>query len=239
MNVLTIGNSFSQDATRYLSAAAKAQGINITVVNLCIGGCPLSLHYRNMLSDDKAYSLEFNGVGTGFKMSLSEALLSRDWDYISIQQVSNLSVKYDTFQPYITELAEYIRTCSPKAKLLIHQTWAYEQGSDRLHNSMKFEHRKDMLKCIIDSYSNAAKDVNAYKIIPSGEMFDSLLDNGIKSVHRDTFHASLGLGRYALALLWIRALTGADILQNSFSQFDEEITEQDIKIIKDCVTKII
>lgn len=239
MNILTIGNSFSQDATRYLHDVAKSQGKNVTVVNLCIGGCPLSSHYRNMLSDDKAYSLEFNGANTGFKMSLSEALLSRDWDYISIQQVSHLSVNYETYQPYLDAFADYIKECCPKAKLLVHQTWAYEQGSDRLHVSMKYEHRKAMLNDIVDSYAKAAKAIGAYKIIPSGQMFDMLLDSGIESVHRDTFHASLGLGRYALALLWLRALTGADITQNNFSQFDAEVSEEEIKIAKECVMKII
>lgn len=239
MNVLAIGNSFSQDATRYLNSIAKAQGKNLTIVNLFIGGCSLSTHYRNMLSEDKVYSLEFNGAGTGFKVSLKEALLSRDWDYITLQQVSNLSVKYDTFKPYIDELANYVRKCSPKAKLVMHQTWAYEQGSNRLHREMQYPDRKDMLTDIVDAYSRAAKDIEAVKIIPSGELFDLMLDSGIASVHRDTFHATIGAGRYALSLLWLRALTGADISENSFSQFDAEISDEEIKIIKDCVMKII
>ena len=34
MNILAIGNSFSQDATRYLNAIAKADNVDLTVVNL-------------------------------------------------------------------------------------------------------------------------------------------------------------------------------------------------------------
>ncbi|MBQ7793144.1 MAG: DUF4886 domain-containing protein [Clostridia bacterium] len=77
MNILSIGNSFSQDAQRYLHAIARADGFELNTFNLYIGGCPLSLHYRNMLSEKDAYSLEMNGQSTGFYVSLKEALLSR------------------------------------------------------------------------------------------------------------------------------------------------------------------
>ena len=59
MNILAIGNSFSQDGTRYLHQVAKSAGVNLTVVDLEIGGCPLDKHYRNMKADAKAYAFEF------------------------------------------------------------------------------------------------------------------------------------------------------------------------------------
>lgn len=74
MNVLTIGNSFSQDATRYLNKIAKSDGIDIDVVNLCIGGCPLSRHYSNIQTDEKAYEMEYNGDDIGEKASLKETI---------------------------------------------------------------------------------------------------------------------------------------------------------------------
>ena len=44
MKVLAIGNSFSEDATRYLHDIAKADGVALEVANLYIGGCPLDRH---------------------------------------------------------------------------------------------------------------------------------------------------------------------------------------------------
>ena len=73
MNILTIGNSFSQDAQRYLHQIARADGIDITCFNLYIPGCPLSRHYQNMHSEDREYWLEMNGQSTGFNISLKEA----------------------------------------------------------------------------------------------------------------------------------------------------------------------
>ena len=65
-----------------------------------------------------------------------------------------------------------------------------------------------------------------------------MLENGIKKIHRDTFHASLGLGRYALGLIWYKTLTGNDVLQNPFCDFDEEVSAEQLVIAKKCVQEV-
>ena len=114
INVLSIGNSFSQDAQRYLHRLAKTDGELIRSANLYIGGCPLEKHYLNMLDDDKAYDFEFNGDGTGLKVSIREGLRSNKWDVITLQQASYLSFDYKTYTPYIKVLAKYIRKSKKK-----------------------------------------------------------------------------------------------------------------------------
>ena len=238
MNILSIGNSFSHDAQRYLHDIAKADGENIQSFNLYIGNCSMSSHYRNMLSQDKVYSLEMNGVSTGFKVSLDEALLNRDWDVITLQQVSLQSPNYDTYQPYLDGLVEHIKRFVPKAKIAVHQTWAYEQGSPRLTEKMGYSDYKDMLCDIVKAYQTAADHIGADYLIPSGEVFGAMLESGIEKVHRDTFHAGLGLGRYALGLIWYKTLTGNDVLENTFCNFDEEISAEHIAIAKKCVQEV-
>ena len=235
MEILAIGNSFSQDATRYLHGIARADGEKFNVVNLYIGGCSLERHYRNMLSGERAYAIDFNGYGTGFNVSLGEALLNRQWDVITLQQASHFSFNEDTYHPYASALADYVRKCSPKVKIYLHNTWAYERDSQRLLEIAKYETPKKMLEDIVKAYSSAAKVINADGIIPSGQLFDKLLDNGIAQIHRDTFHASRGAGRYALGLLWYKVLTGKSVLANEFCDFDEPISDGDIKIIKNTV----
>ena len=238
MNILSIGNSFSQDAQRYLHQIAKADGAVINCFNLYIGGCSLSRHYRNMLSEERVYALEMNGYSTGFCVSLKEALLNRDWDVITVQQVSSQSPNYDTYQPYLDGLVEYIRRLVPKAKIAVHQTWAYEQGSKRLNEELKYSDYKYMLCDIVKAYQKAAEHIRADYSIPSGELFGAMLENGIEQVHRDTFHASLGLGRYALGLIWYKTLTGNDVLENAFCDFDEEVSAEQIAIAKKCALEV-
>ena len=238
MNILSIGNSFSQDAQRYLHQIARADGVKLTCVNLYIGGCPLSRHYRNMLSEKSEYCLEVNGSLPGFCVSLKDALLNRDWDVITIQQVSHNSLSYDTYQPYLDTLIAYVRQLAPKAKIAVHQTWAYEQDSKRLNEELGYSDYKQMLSDVTNAYQTAAQRIGADYLIPAGELFDAMLESGIEKIHRDTFHASLGLGRYALGLIWYRILTGNDVTNNTFADFDEEVSLEQIAIAKKCVMEV-
>ena len=234
MNILSIGNSFSQDAQRYLHQIAKADGYNLNAFNLYIGGCSLSTHYRNMISKQKEYTLEMNGESTGFNVSLEEALLNRDWDIITLQQASFKSPYYETYQPYLNKMVEHIQCCVPKAKLAIHQTWAYEAGSKLLCNDLGYNIPDDMFNDIKSSYDCAAKDIGAELIIPSGELLHRVSKEGLK-IHRDTFHVTFGLGRYALGLLWYHTLTGKEISENTFNDFDETILGHEIDVVKKCI----
>ena len=238
MDILSIGNSFSCDAQRYLHSIAKADGVELNTFNLFIGGCSLSRHYRNMLSKERAYTLEMNGESTDFCVSMEEALLNRDWDVITIQQVSNEAPFYETYQPYLSSITDYVRKLVPKAKIVVHQTWAYEQNSYRLNTELSYSDHKDMFNDIEKAYKKAADEIGADFIIPSGELFQKLLANGIEKVHRDTFHADLGIGRYALGLLWYAMLTGNDFNANTFCSLDENAIKAHIEIAKKCVAEI-
>ena len=238
MNILAIGNSFSQDATRYLNQVAASDGVYIRAVNLYIGGCPLVRHYNNLLHDARAYSLEYNGETTGFYVSIRQALRARDWDVITLQQVSHKSPRYETYQPYLDVLAAECRSAKPNAKLFIHQTWAYEDGSKRLCEEMGYKTSADMFSDIKQAYDYAAEAITADGIIPDGRTMQNIIESGLVA-HRDTFHANLGYGRYALALTWYGMLTGADVRQNTFSSLDESADEKTLATVRDCAFRAI
>lgn len=235
MKILCIGNSFSEDASSYLSRVAENQGIEMHAENLFIGGCPLERHYSNMMSGEKAYELEINGENTHIKVSLNESLEKEKWDIITIQQASHFSAFYSTYQPYATELVSFIRSKQPEAKVYMHQTWAYEDNSQRLADN-GFASRKEMFAEIKKSYCLAAEKCAVDGLIPSGQVFENMAAKGLRC-HRDTFHASLGAGRYALALTWIKTLTGADINGNSFTDTAEPVSADEMKKIKEAVNE--
>ena len=238
MKILSIGNSFSQDAQRYLHRLAGHNGENWKTVNLYIGGCSLRRHYLNMLDDNAAYAFEFNGEPTGIKVSIRQALASDNWDYITLQQASSLSGDYDTYTPYIEALAEYIRKYCPHSKIMIHQTWAYEEGSEKLKGLSVFSSADEMLAAVCDAYAKAAQAIGADGIIPCGQTMMQAVKMGIEKVHRDTFHASLGAGRYLLALCWYRTLTGKDIADSTFADFDVPVTDREREIVIRAVNSV-
>jgi len=239
MKILSIGNSFSQDAQRYLHRLALKEGVQLKTVNLYIGGCPLRTHYLNILDDNAAYDFQFNGESTGLKVSIRQALASDNWDCITLQQASHESAKFDTYVPYIEEVADYVRMYCPKAKILIHQTWAYETGSVKLQNQERFATDAEMFAAVEECYSKAAKLIEADGIIPAGRAMLTAAKTGIDQIHRDTYHASLGAGRYLLGLTWFKYLTGRDISENTFDGFDVPVTEEERKVVIAAVNKIL
>ena len=235
MNVLAISNSFGDDANAYLHQIARAGGEVINVATLYIGGCTLDRHYRNLLGNKEAYELHFNGHNTGFMVSIEEALLSREWDVVTIQQGSRKSYLADEYEPYATALADCIRECAPKAKLLVHQTWAYKEGSDLMLTVTPYATFDAMFADIEKAYEICADSVDADGMIPGGKLMQQLLHNGIPCIHRDNLHVTKGLGRYALGLLWYRMLTGASVADNTFCDFDAPVTAEEMALAKKLV----
>lgn len=225
IQVLSIGNSFSQDAHRYLHDLARHEGMAIETVNLFIGGCSLERHYQNMITGSREYTLEINGHrADGFFCSIDEALFARQWDVITLQQVSGLSIQKDSYDPYLKALAAHVRNRCPNAKLLLHQTWAYESGSDRIRNC-GFNTYSEMFSCVKICYEEAAQQICADGIIPCGEAFHIAIEAGISNLHRDTFHASYGVGRFLLALVWYMYLTGNNASKTDYYPFDEPVAQ--------------
>lgn len=237
MRVVSIGNSFSQDAQRYISQIAKNYGERLDVINLYIGGCSLNTHYNNLVEDNNAYELQFNGVNTDVKVSIKQALESMP-DVITLQQASKDSVNYKTYKPYLTELYNYAKKVCPNAKIMLHETWAYQDGSEKLA-TLNYTSFDDMFKDVKKAYKKAQKDFEFDGVLPSGSVMQTAIKLGLEHSHNDGLHASLGAGRYMLGLTWFKVLTGIDITNDKFNNFDEPVTKQERKIIIKAVNKIV
>ena len=231
INVLSIGNSFSQDAQAYLHWVARAEKESIFCVNLCIGGCSLERHFRNIMGEKREYEIQVCGKSSGFYTSVKEALLSRSWDVITIQQASHFSMNFSTYVPYLEEIATFVRKYAPCAKLYLHETWAYESGTERIRK-FGFETMGEMSKQVFEAYRKACERISADGMIPAGHAMLALAEAGGALVHRDTFHASLGAGRYLLACVWYEILTGKPVTNVDFSDLDTEISGETLARVR-------
>ena len=230
MKVLSIGNSFSQDAHRYIKDLANEKEIDLNVYNLYIGGCSLERHYENFINDKKEYIFEPNGKGFDrFKngelevVTLKTALEKDCYDVVTIQQVSHFSFDYPSYFPYVNHLIDFIKKYQPTAKIYLHVTWPYEDGCERL-GKIGYKSASAMFRDIEACNYKVFNDIKVDGIIPSGKAIFKGIENGFK-MHRDTLHISLGLGRFMAALVWIKALTKTTITSVDFNAFDEEITQ--------------
>lgn len=69
MKILSIGNSFSQDAHKWLREIASNHGMELETANLYIGGCSLQTHWENLVNDNAHYELEWNGGAAERRLS--------------------------------------------------------------------------------------------------------------------------------------------------------------------------
>lgn len=234
--ILVIGNSFGTDATRYIYGISRAGGKELRVVNLYIGGCSLYRHYRNMLSEEAAYSYELNGHSTGLFVSLKKALLMDEWDFVVMQQCSPQSGEYEKYQPYLSELAAYVRRLCPPAKLVLQMTWTFSHECKRFKLT-PFDTPEQMFPAIEDAYARAAEAIDAHFVIPSGRAMRKLYGEIGDETYRDGFHCHMGHSRYMLACMWFMAFTGKSVQGNGFCDFDTEISEEMIERVQRIATE--
>ena len=229
MKVLCIGNSFSQDATRYLHQIAEAAGENIEVYNLYIGGCSLERHWNNIENSLAEYLLEVNGKSTEEYVSSEMMLRRENWDIVTLQQVSQCSVDYDTYQPYIEKIDAFVRKQAPGAKRFLHQTWAYAKDSPRLTEELKYHTQEEMYQDLYAAYEKAYWTIQADGMIPSGKVFREIQRKTQIDMYRDGFHASFGIGRYVLGLTWYGYLAGVSVKDIPSVSLDEPAENEDLQ----------
>lgn len=242
MNILAIGNSFSQDSCRYLYNIAESAGTPLTVVNLCIGGCSLAMHAENAQKHLEAYDYELNGGSAIKRVTIEEVLRERHWDAVTIQQASHFSGQAETYEPYGTELIECIKKYAPGAKIYFHMTWAYEVDSNHSCFAWYNSSQQEMYARIQDATEGFAKS-HGIDIIPTGKVIQALRSrpefdykNGGISLCRDGFHLSMTYGRFAAAATWYQRLAG-DISLSSFLPEDTDCTL--IRIIEQTVADVV
>ena len=172
VQLLTIGNSFSRNATRFLNDLVVDGGHKLIHRPIIVGGASLQLHaekFQKHENDprDKA-GLYTNG------RSLKQELQAESWDFVTVQQASIKSHDLATYQPYAGELAAYVRKHAPHAKLLVHQTWAYRSDDPRFAvkepKPGEPQTQAAMHEGLTSAYRTIAKELGA-TVIPVGAAF--------------------------------------------------------------------
>ena len=231
VNILALGNSFSQDCMSHVYGILKSLGVeDIQLGNLVIGGCSLETHCNNLRGDLPAYDYESNDKGVweyAKDYKVSDALALKKWDFIFTQQYSGHSGMAETYAPLDEVLAYFKNNAKGNPKYGWQMTWAYAQDSQH----PAFVDYGNSQQQMYESIVNAVQKVILPKgltVIPSG----TAVENGRvafgESLTRDTFHLSLDLGRYIAGLCVVKALVGLDIDNVTFAP--ESVTDEQRKM---------
>src|SRR5262245_44223058 len=105
LRVLVLGNSFSQNSTKYLAQIAQSAGREIALTKAETGGCPLGKHW-NALAADLAERGSQDAKIYGGK-SLLEIMGAGTYDVITLQNYSLYSGNPETYEPYAGNLKRF------------------------------------------------------------------------------------------------------------------------------------
>ena len=172
VRLLTVGNSFSQNATRYLDRIVEADGNTLIHHRCVIGGSGPDQHLAKVAAHEKDPQDKAGLYGTG--RSLKQELVAVMWDVVTIQQASVRSHDAATYRPGAAELSEYIKKYAPASEVVIHQTWAYRADDPRFVRPSgkggEPRTQKEMYDGLSDAYRTIAKELGVRRI-PVGDAF--------------------------------------------------------------------
>lgn len=172
VKLLTIGNSFSANATHYLGDLAKAGGHKLVHQPLVIGGASFQVHAEKAQKHE-ADAKDKAGLYTSGR-GLKESLELDRWDYVTIQQASIKSHDFATYQPHAGWLRDYVAKHAPQARLLVHETWAYRKDDPRFTKPSTAagepKTQEEMYNGLRAAYDKIAAEFHA-RIIPTGDAF--------------------------------------------------------------------
>jgi hypothetical protein len=223
VRILAVGNSFAQDAVEQnLHELAAAEGIQTIIANMYIGGCSLERHLNNARENraDYAYrKIDLDGVKRTRKgVTLAEALVDEEWDYVSVQQVSGQSGNYASYAASLPDLLAYLRAHLPaKTEIVLHQTWAY--ASDSKHKDFVHYHhdQQEMFRAIVDANKRVSKAYKLKRVVPSGVAVQRARGKVGDCLTRDGYHLDLTFGRYVAACTWFETIFGRSVVGNAYA----------------------
>lgn len=171
LRLFVVGNSFSNNATRYLPALAQAGGHELVLAHAQTGGCSFERHWAAVEAalanpgDPKARI--YGGK------SLAECLGEGSWDVITFQQYSLHSSDIGTYRPAAANLHAHLRRLQPNAEILMHQTWAYRVDAAQFGLVGGGQHaadQREMREKSRAAYWEMARELHT-RVIPTGDAF--------------------------------------------------------------------
>lgn len=248
LKILTIGNSFSLDSTRYLREIALAEGTeDMTLGVLYYSGCSLSKHVDFLTANTAAYNYYYtdstgawkNSGGNGTATML-QGIQDQDWDIIVMQQASSSSGRADTYNEDMQTIIDYVKAnCSnPDAIFAWNMTWAYPvedidtDDITTVNTTAAFQtyYNSDQMT-MYNAICNAVKTKIATNstfeyIFPVGTAVQNARSSwlGDPDLNRDYSHLS-DYGRFMAAYVWYYVLTGKDVDTISLDKISKELRQ--------------
>ena len=265
IKILIFGNSYGNDATRYLERMLRLGDYERVVIGH-VGESSMLIrdHYHNIDDDPnndyvyngKPFSVHYktvNGESIKLEADYKSIVANEPWDHILFYQGPN-SADALSSEEYYGELSEFVSalkeySTNPDCKIHYYMTWA--------HNVKDTRALYEGIVSVTDKLIVPNPDIAG--ILPAATLIENLRTSYLKSgaggdITRDWGHLNYGVGRYAMALLWYVYLTGGEVTDIDFMPTKEadatageleaveqgkasftDVDENNLKVIRECV----
>ncbi len=240
LKILTIGNSFSDDAVEYMWNIATSLGIKeVVVANLHISGASLERQLNNATTNSPSYEYRINSSGEWKqenRKKMLDVITGDAWDFISVQQASVDSGVADTFDS-LDGLTEIIQQNAVDAKIVWHMTWAYQSNYDDAQFDVYNRNQNTMYQAIVETVQTKVLANQSIKaVIPSGTAIQNARTSVLgDTLTRDGLHLTK-TGRYIAGLAYVQVLTGLDVSEVEFSPVDEDAKKICLESVKNAIS---
>ena len=119
----------------------------------------------------------------------------------------------------------------PDAKILLHQTWAYENGCQHPGFASYGKDQQEMYRALTEAYANASMEADIDLIIPSGRAWQSARNTIGDKLTVDGFHGN-DMGCYLAGACFYEMIFCESIYENAF--YPEGIDKNTVDILKLC-----
>ena len=220
VKVLTIGNSFSENASSYATEIAQNQGYDLTFAYLKLSSGTIDQHWTNAQNNTAAYKFAYTDSTGRHNIkeegsagaTIQEALEYMDWDIIVFQQGSTASDDYATYSN-LGNLIDYVQQFCPDAQLMIHETWSWASWPAERFDDIEA------------AYHRAAQENGNLPVIHTGRAFEfarTALDSRTILNESDNQHAN-AYGKFVAGASYVAAIFGCDITDNTFVVTDSSV----------------
>ena len=241
LKILAVGNSFSVDAMEYLYQMLKSAGVEeIVLGNLYYGGCSLSQHCTFSSGNSASYKYYKNTKGTWDvteSATSAKALADENWDYITMQQASGQSGVSSSYDNNLTKLTDIVSRACPNAKLVWHQTWAYQQDSTHSSFTNYSKDQNKMYSMIVSCVKSCVESEDRITyLIPCGTSVQNLRTSYLgDTLTRDGYHMDYQIGRYVTGLTWACVFTGVDANEIKYNPSPARINDDMLRAAAEAV----
>lgn len=214
LNVLAIGNSYTNDGTAYLQEVLDGMNIDradYSVYTVTIGSTSLKFWADQLVKPDTLTAICMAGNSAPLRPEETRApfgeLIAHPWDVIVLQQFSSEATDYGTFNPPLRQLLSYIQyNCSnPHVAVAWQLIPPYSTQSDH-NNGLSGDRRWTQLVIATETMMHAD---GIHIVIPTGTTLQLARRSRLETPYdltRDHTHLCYGVGRYLAACTWAETL---------------------------------